>query len=75
MKAVSLDELPMQTVFAGDQASVTLAGVDMQNVGVGYILCDPAKPVPVASKFEARIVVFNITVPITKGFPVSCIGS
>ncbi|CAG2060420.1 unnamed protein product, partial [Timema podura] len=43
---------------------------DMQNVSVGYILCDPVKSISVTSHFEARIVVFNITVPITKGYSV-----
>lgn len=72
VKALALeDSLPCQVVFAGDQASVTLSGVEIQNVGVGYVMCDPANPVQIACKFEARIVVFNVTVPITKGFPVS----
>lgn len=70
MKGLALDELSIQTVFAGDQASITLAGVEMQNVAVGYILCDPVRPVPITLKFEARMVVFNITIPITKGFSV-----
>lgn len=70
-KSVAIEEVSQQTVYAGDQASVTLSGVDMQNVSVGYVLCDPQIPVPIATKFQARIVVFNITVPITKGFPVS----
>lgn len=70
VKGISLDELPTQTVYAGDQASVTLSGVEMQNVAVGYILCDPSRPVPITSKFEARIVVFNVTIPITKGFSI-----
>lgn len=69
-KALSIEEVPQQVAFAGDQVSVTLAGVEMQNLSVGYILCDGNFPVPVASKFEARLVVFNVTVPITKGYPV-----
>lgn len=72
VKSVALeDSISCPVVFAGDQASVTLSGVEIQNVAVGYILCDPVKQIPVASKFEARIVVFNITVPITRGFPVN----
>ena len=38
---------------------------------VGSILCDPANPIRSASRIQARIVVFNIDVPLTKGFPVS----
>lgn len=71
VKALAIEEASQQVVFAGDQVAVTLSGIEMQNVGVGYILCDPQVPVPIASKFQARIVVFNVTVPLTKGFPVS----
>lgn len=66
-KSLSIDEVNQSVVFAGDQVTVTLSGIEMQNVSVGNILCDPQKPVRVASKFQARIVVFNVTVPITRG--------
>ena len=36
----------------------------------GSIVCDPAQPIPSTSRMRARIVVFNIEIPITKGFPV-----
>jgi elongation factor 1 alpha-like protein len=70
IKGLCIDDVAVQVAFAGDQVSVTLAGVEMQNVAVGYILCDPMQPIPVTSHFEARIVVFNIKVPITKGYSV-----
>lgn len=70
VKALAIEESLKQTVFAGDQAVVTLSGIEMQNVSVGCVLCDPQSPIQVSSKFEARIVVFNVTVPVTKGFPV-----
>jgi translation elongation factor EF-1alpha len=63
-----------QVAFAGDQVSVTLSGIDLQNVSVGYILCDPTQPIPVTSHFEARIIVFDIKIPITKGYSVSSVG-
>ncbi|XP_056630715.1 protein HBS1 [Diorhabda sublineata] len=70
VKSLSIEEVSKTVVFAGDQVTVTLSGIEMQNVSVGNILCDPLNPVQVASKFQARIVVFNVTVPITKGFSV-----
>ncbi|XP_063227259.1 protein HBS1 isoform X2 [Bacillus rossius redtenbacheri] len=70
IKALTLDETPTQVAFAGDQVTATLAGVDMQTASVGDVLCDPAHPVPVTAHFEARIVIFNITVPITRGYSV-----
>lgn len=38
---------------------------------IGSVLCSIQHPVKVATKFEARIIVFNIEVPITIGYPVS----
>lgn len=64
---INIDELPVTSAYAGDRVNITLSNYDMQNVNIGYILCDPASPVPVTTKFEARIVIFNISVPITKG--------
>jgi translation elongation factor EF-1alpha len=65
----------VQVAFAGDQVSATLAGIDVQNVSVGYMLCDPAQPIPVTSHFEARIIVFDIKLPITKGYSVRICGT
>lgn len=53
--------------FAGDSACVTLTVADPASLSVGSVLCDPTSPVPVVTSFEARIVVFNISVPITVG--------
>lgn len=70
VRSLSINDMSSNVAFAGDQVSVTLSGIDMQNVSVGYILSDPVQQVPVCTKFEARLVVFNVKVPITKGFPV-----
>ncbi len=37
---------------------------------VGGILCSMQQPVKVATLFEARIIVFNIDIPITSGYSV-----
>ncbi|KAL1130933.1 hypothetical protein AAG570_012174 [Ranatra chinensis] len=70
VKALMIADVPTMTAFAGDCVTVTIANFDQQNIAVGYILCDPLSPVPVTSKFEARIVIFNTKVPITRGYPV-----
>ncbi|XP_045454071.1 HBS1-like protein [Melitaea cinxia] len=70
VRGLSINDLASNVAFAGDQVSVTLSAVEMQNVSVGYVLSDPIQQVPVSSRFEARLVVFNVKVPITKGFPV-----
>ncbi|XP_045529905.1 protein HBS1 [Pieris brassicae] len=70
VRNMAINELSTNIAFAGDQVAITLAGVEMQNVSIGYILCDSVYQVPVTSRFEARLVVFNVKVPITKGYPV-----
>lgn len=70
IKSVVIDDLPVPTTFAGDSATITLSNIDMSNVIVGSILCSPAHPIQTTTSFQARIVVFNVDIPITKGFPV-----
>lgn len=38
---------------------------------MGCVFCDPKEPIRVCTRFRARILLFNIEVPITQGFPVS----
>ncbi|XP_059621376.1 protein HBS1 [Phlebotomus argentipes] len=70
VKGIQIDEISHNSAFAGDQVSISLSGADISNISVGHILSDMANPVPVATRIRARIVVFNVRVPITIGFPV-----
>ncbi|XP_034946876.1 HBS1-like protein [Chelonus insularis] len=70
VKGISIDENSLTTAFAGDHVALTLSGIDQPNVGIGDILCNPHKPVPVTSCFEAHVVIFAVAIPITKGLPV-----
>lgn len=70
VKNLTINDMPTNVAFAGDQVGVTLSGIDIQNVFVGYVLSDPVQQVPVTTRFEARLVVFNVKTPITKGYPV-----
>ncbi|XP_050031590.2 uncharacterized protein HBS1 isoform X1 [Dermacentor andersoni] len=70
VKGITIDELPVTQAFAGDQVALTLAGVDMIKVTTGSFLCDPTVPIRVSTRFQARLVVFNVEVPLTRGFPV-----
>lgn len=69
-KMITIDDVPVNTAFAGDQVSVTLSGFDASNVSIGSILSDVATPVPLATKIQVRIIVFNVKTPITIGYPV-----
>lgn len=70
VKNITMDDFTQNTVFAGDQVSVTLSGVDISNISIGYILSDIFNAIPLTTRIRARIVVFNIKVPITLGYPV-----
>jgi len=70
VKQLSIDEMPTHSAFAGDQVAISLSGIEMANISVGYIICDPNRPIPLTTRFRARIVVFNVKNPITLGYPV-----
>ena len=58
-------------LFAGDSGTLTISGVDADVLHVGNFLCDPANLMHQVTKIQARIVVFNVMMPIIKGTQVS----
>ena len=38
---------------------------------IGNVLCSVDDPAKVTSSIQARIIIFNIKIPITNGYPVS----
>ncbi|XP_016906499.2 protein HBS1 isoform X1 [Apis cerana] len=70
IKSLQIDEISITNAFAGDQVSLTLSGIDQQNIGIGDIICNPQNPIPVTSCFQAHIVVFTVKIPIIKGLPI-----
>lgn len=40
-------------------------------VSIGCVFCDPKEPIRACTRFRARILLFNIELPVTQGFPVS----
>ncbi|XP_057594628.1 HBS1-like protein isoform X2 [Hippopotamus amphibius kiboko] len=69
-KGITLHDEPVDWAAAGDHVSLTLVGMDIIKINVGCIFCDPKEPIKVCTRFRARILIFNIEIPITKGFPV-----
>lgn len=70
VKSIAMDDLPVQNAFAGESVIIQLNGIDINNVATGNVVCDIDRPIKVTSLFEARLVVFSIVIPITRGFPV-----
>lgn len=57
--------------YAGDQCNISFVNIDLTNIAVGDVICHPESPIAVVTKFEAKLVFFNVVRPITKGYLVS----
>ena len=58
---------------AGSNVSLYLIAVDPIHLNIGSVLCPVSNPIPLASTFTARIIVFDIQVPILAGTSVNFI--
>lgn len=67
VKNILRHKTSITSAFAGDNVELGLTKIDMNLLNVGSILCDPAHPIKLAKKFEARIATFEMDIPITKG--------
>ncbi|KAG7460815.1 hypothetical protein MATL_G00202950 [Megalops atlanticus] len=70
VKGITLHEEPIEWAAAGDHVSLTVTGMDIIKINVGCVFCDPKEPIKACTRFRARVLLFNIEVPITQGFPV-----
>ncbi|CAO3640610.1 unnamed protein product [Cunninghamella blakesleeana] len=70
IKAIQVNEESTTWGAAGDSVLMSISGLDILNLSTGCVLCNPLEPVPVTTTFTAQIVVFDIKVPITSGFPI-----
>lgn len=59
--------------MAGMNVTVALTNIDPVNLNIGSVLCYPGEVVPLATSFTARIIVFDIAVPIIVGASVCSI--
>ena len=71
IKSITIDGQPSQVAFGGDQAQIVLnQSIDPAMMSPGNIMAELGCPAPITSRFRARIVVFDVRVPLTQGFPV-----
>uniref|UniRef100_A0A8D3BRZ0 HBS1-like protein n=1 Tax=Scophthalmus maximus TaxID=52904 RepID=A0A8D3BRZ0_SCOMX len=70
VKGITLHDEALDWAAAGDHVSLTVTGIDIIKINVGCVFCDPKVPIQACTRFRARILLFNIEVPITQGFPV-----
>ncbi|KAH9999507.1 P-loop containing nucleoside triphosphate hydrolase protein [Russula vinacea] len=67
VKAIETETDRVQWAAAGSNVTLYLTAVDPIHLDVGRVLCSPTAPVELASAFTARIIVFDIQVPILAG--------
>ncbi|XP_066919591.1 HBS1-like protein [Clytia hemisphaerica] len=70
VKGLTTRDEGVRFAAAGDYITASMHGVDMAHVTVGSIICDVNAPMRTTTKLAARIVIFNIQIPLTKGFMV-----
>lgn len=66
-KAIEIEDASVPWAAAGSNVTLYLTAIDPVNLSIGSVLCPPGDLVPLASHFTARIIVFDIQVPITAG--------
>uniref|UniRef100_UPI00398F2A27 HBS1-like protein isoform X2 n=1 Tax=Pristiophorus japonicus TaxID=55135 RepID=UPI00398F2A27 len=70
VKGIALHDEPLDWAAAGDHVILTVTGVDIIKINVGCIFCDQKAPIKTCTRFRARVLIFNIDIPITQGLPV-----
>ena len=66
-RSIDVDGQPASLARAGDGADITLSGLDTGAASAGSVVCPPDFPVPLAAKFEARVVVLDVAIPVLRG--------
>ncbi|ORZ28982.1 P-loop containing nucleoside triphosphate hydrolase protein [Lobosporangium transversale] len=70
VKSMEVNHEATRWAAAGDSVLLILSGIDILKVSNGSVLCTREAPIPVTTHFAAQIVVFDVKIPITVGFPV-----
>jgi elongation factor 1 alpha-like protein len=69
--AIETETDRVQWAAAGTNVTLYLTEIDPIHLDTGRVLCPQTHPVELASAFTARIIVFDIQVPILAGTSVS----
>ncbi|PIL36878.1 hypothetical protein GSI_00568 [Ganoderma sinense ZZ0214-1] len=67
VKLIDNDGENLAWAGAGSNVNLTLTGVDPISLNIDSVLCRPGNIVPLTSTFTAKIIVFDIQIPITAG--------
>ncbi|KAJ7873284.1 EF Tu GTP binding domain-containing protein [Mycena olivaceomarginata] len=67
VKSIEVEEENVPWAAAGSNLTLALVSVDPIQLTIGSVLCPLPDPVPLASTFTARILIFDVQVPIISG--------
>ncbi|KAG9317166.1 hypothetical protein JVU11DRAFT_1358 [Chiua virens] len=67
VKSIEVDDRNVLWAAAGSNATLYLTAIDPIHLNIGSVLCPPNDLVPLAITFSARVIVFDIQLPITSG--------
>ncbi|KAK0490672.1 EF Tu GTP binding domain-containing protein [Armillaria novae-zelandiae] len=67
VKSIEVEEQSASWAMAGTNATLFLTGIDPIHLAVGSVLCPPSDVVPLATIFTARIIIFDVQLPVTAG--------
>ncbi|KJA24590.1 hypothetical protein HYPSUDRAFT_136017 [Hypholoma sublateritium FD-334 SS-4] len=67
VKSIEINEAFVSWAASGSNVTLNLTNIDPVNIGIGSVLCPITDLVPLATSFTARIIVFDIQIPITAG--------
>ncbi|KAF8322268.1 hypothetical protein DL93DRAFT_2124081 [Clavulina sp. PMI_390] len=67
IRRIEIEENVVPWAAAGDNVTVYLSGIERISIGVGSVLCPASSLVPLASKFVAQIILFDLSLPVTSG--------
>ncbi|KAH8925250.1 hypothetical protein BT69DRAFT_1332309 [Atractiella rhizophila] len=67
VRSIETDGGLVQWAAAGTNVSAFLSGIDQVYLSSGSVLCEETNVIPLASTFEAQIVVFDLKYPLTIG--------
>lgn len=72
--AIEVEDESQPWAAAGSSVTLNLTSIDPAQVNIGTVLCPITETIPLATVFSAKIIVFDIQVPITAGTSVCIVA-
>ncbi|KAK9704048.1 translation termination factor GTPase eRF3 [Basidiobolus ranarum] len=68
ISAIYSEEDEVELAICGDNVRIRLRGVEEEEISVGFVMCDPKKPVHCVSAFEAQLAILEHKSIICAGY-------